>query len=74
MREKKTDQALLEDARFYNKHADYVLAMMQKRTFYERLGLAAEPGGTEAGTATVGQEQTQISDLTKAKLKKSFHR
>ena len=73
MREKKTDQALLEDARFYNKHADYVLAMMQKRTFYERLGLAAEPGGIGTGTGT-GQEQSQISDLTKAKLKKSFHR
>jgi len=28
MREKKSDEALLEDARFYNKHADYLLATM----------------------------------------------
>lgn len=39
MREKKSDEALLEDARFYNKHGDYLLALMQKRSLYERLGL-----------------------------------
>lgn len=39
MREKKTDEALLEDARFYNKHGDYLLLLMRKRTVYERLGL-----------------------------------
>lgn len=39
MREKKTDEALLEDARFYNKHGEYLMTMMQKRTVYERLGL-----------------------------------
>jgi len=39
MREKKSDEALLEDARFYNKHGDYLLTVMQKRTIYERLGL-----------------------------------
>ena len=41
MREKKSDENLLEDARFYNKHGDYLLASMQKRTIYERLGLTS---------------------------------
>jgi len=39
MREKKTDEALLEDARFYNKHAEYVLVLMRRRSMYERLAL-----------------------------------
>ena len=39
MREKKEDEALLEDARFYNKHSDYILQMIKKRSNYERLGL-----------------------------------
>ena len=39
MRERKSDEALLEDARFYNKHVDYILELIQKRSLYERLGI-----------------------------------
>ena len=59
MREKKTDEALLEDARFYNKHTDYLLNLMKKRTVYERLGL---------------RDASLIQGLTKAQLKKSYHK
>ena len=59
MREKKTDEALLEDARFYNKHTDYLLNLMKKRTVYERLGI---------------WDATVIQSLTKAQLKKSYHK
>ena len=55
MREKKTDEQLLEDARFYNKHGDYLLATMQKRSLYERLGF---------------NEAQDVQGLTKSKLKK----
>lgn len=59
MREKKSDEALLEDARFYNKHTEYLLTLIQKRSLYERLGIC---------------DSTQIQELTKAKLKKFFHK
>ena len=39
MREKKSDEALLEDARFFNKHGDYLLKLMEQRSLYERLGI-----------------------------------
>ena len=29
MREKKTDKELLEDARFFNRHAEYILGSMK---------------------------------------------
>ena len=59
MREKKTDEQLLEDARFYNKHAEYLLAMIQNRSLYERLGI---------------NEAQEVQDLTKNKLKKYYHK
>ena len=59
MREKKEDEALLEDARFYNKHSDYILQMIKKRSNYERLGLI---------------DASDVQSLTKAKLKKAFHK
>lgn len=39
MRERKSDEALLEDARFYNKHTEYILELIRKRSLYERLGI-----------------------------------
>ena len=59
MREKKDDESLLEDARFYNKHSEYVLAMIKKRSVYERLGLT---------------DASEVQGLTKNKLKKAFHK
>ena len=58
MREKKTDKELLEDARFFNRHAEYIVGSMKQRDNFERLGI----------------EQTDIPELTKAKVKKAFHR
>ena len=58
MREKKTDKELLEDARFFNRHSEYILGSMKQRDNFERLSI----------------EQSDIPELTKAKVKKAFHR
>ena len=58
MREKKTDKELLEDVRFFNRHSDYVLGLMKSRNNYQRLGIA----------------ETDRTFLTKAKVKKAYHK
>ena len=58
MREKKTDKELLEDVRFFNRHADYVLNLMKSRDNYQRLGI----------------DQADRGSLTKAKVKKAYHK
>jgi len=39
MREKKTDEELLDDVRYLGKYADYLLQRISNRTKYVRLGL-----------------------------------
>ena len=58
MREKKSDKELLEDARFFNRHCDYIRGMIKNRNDFQRLGIVDE----------------QITSLTKAQVKKHFHK
>ena len=39
MREKKTDEELLNDVRYLGKYSDYLLQRIQNRNDYQRLGL-----------------------------------
>ena len=58
MREKKSDKELLEDARFFNRHCDYIRATVKNRNDFQRLDIAEE----------------QVAGLSKAVVKKHFHR
>jgi len=39
LRETKTDAQLRDDARYFNKSADFLRARFRERTYYERLGI-----------------------------------
>ena len=58
MREKKSDKELLEDARFFNRHCEYIRAMIKNRNDFSRLGI----------------EEDKVANLTKGEVKKHFHK
>ena len=68
MREKKTDEELLDDIRYLGKYGDYLLQRIENRSKFQRLGLKDPGMGIIKEINILGQNQS----LTKAKIKKAY--
>mmetsp|Transcript_40604 Transcript_40604/g.36033 ORF Transcript_40604/g.36033 Transcript_40604/m.36033 type:complete len:138 (+) Transcript_40604:33-446(+) len=71
-RELKTDIELANDVRYYNKYGDFLINRIQKKTYYERLGLTVYATEADIKSAYRAMALQWHPDNTKKSFKFCF--